>query len=111
MIEHFYKEYDFQYISLVLWDNLTPLLTALPTSITTTSHTPALLKLIYSIAQHNETISIILCNRFVIEQIINCIQMRCDFSINKIIIDIMIILIDHEDGNYILPYLEVYYYI
>lgn len=91
-----------------IWCTSASLITALPSSIMSTSRAPALLKLMHSLAQHEKTYNLIATREDAVLSVFNCVAVQhVDINIVRIIMDILQSFLTHDDGCLVKQHAEV----
>ena len=91
-----------------IWSTSESLIAALPSSIVSTSRAPALLKLIHSLSQHDKTYTLVASRVDAVQGVFQCVAMQhVDFSIVRLIMDILHSFLNHDDGKIIKQNAEV----
>lgn len=106
-INQYHAVVDFSSKSSLLLDPLWPLILALPSSMAGCTRPPALLKFLFGLASHRETVGMIEGQSQLIEVVVTCIASRADHSIMALTMDIIDILLKQNNGACLLSHASV----
>eukprot|EP01041_Mallomonas_annulata_P001346 gene1346-2596_t len=107
LADQYYAVFDFLVLAGDIWSPLHTLLEALPNSLVSTSRAPALLKLIHSFVQHPQTMELVVCHDYVVQQAIRSIASKCEPNVTKMVMDIVVELLEWNGGAVVLPLSEL----
>lgn len=83
------------------------LVQSLPTSVGSSNHPPALLRLIHSMSKFKESIATICGQESWMIAIIACLACRVDAAVMKMVMDIVSAIFERDQGSSLLPYSQV----
>ena len=107
LARQYYAVFDFIPFGDRIWTSLASVLQALPSSLSCATRPSALLKLIHALVQQPETLPVVAEHMETVKQCIRCIGSKCDPNVSKIVIDIVMSLLDWNDGVFIHPHVQV----
>lgn len=107
LVDQYHAVFNFVSVGDNFLESVIPLVAALPSSVGSSAKAPALLRLLHSLAIHKDTVELIIKNNCIVECIIICVASRTDPSVGTMIIEILTVLLEYNNGSTLLPYSQV----
>lgn len=108
MVEMFHSVYNFKTQGAIFFQFTAPLYNALPSAVTNSRKSPAILVALQQIVSYKETISIVAKSSDIIRCVVECLSIiNVTFDVAKVIYSVIEYLLDFDDGKCIHPFAEV----
>ena len=109
LINQYSSVYTFSNLSTMLLPSLCHLSLSLPSAIGSSTKAPATLKLLHALCQYPNTLEMLISQPIIIESIITCIaSMKVEPLVMKIVMEILSILLERNNGEALKPFSQVY---